>query len=331
MITRPDDRSLVPVGSALVEIPAEPAHLPVAAEIAAAAEYAKADKAESTRRAYRSDFDQFRAWCAERALSALPATPQTVAAFLAFDAARSRPATINRRASAIRYAHKLAGLPAPTEHEIVRATVRGIRRSLGIAPRKKTAATTDKIIAMAPLASEGMTALRDRALLLIGFAGALRRSELVAVDRNDIEEVPEGLRVTIRRSKTDQEAQGAVIGIPRGAIACPVAAISEWLSAAGIASGPVFRPIAKNGRIRDRRLTPHSVAAIIKRHAARIGLEPQDFAGHSLRSGFLTSAAARGAGLFRMADQSRHRSLEVLRGYIRSAEIFKNHPGEGLL
>ena len=174
-------------------------------------------------------------------------------------------------------------------------------------------------------------AIRDRALLLIGFAGAFRRSELVALNADDIEETPEGLRVTIRRSKTDQEGHGHVIAIPRGMIACPVAALKAWLEAAGITEGAVFLPIAKGGRIRPTRLTDRSVADIVKAHARRAGLDPKQFAGHSLRSGFLTSAAARGASIFKMADQSRHKSMDTLRGYVRDAEIFKDHAGKGLL
>jgi integrase len=176
-----------------------------------------------------------------------------------------------------------------------------------------------------------LTNIRDRALLLFGFASAMRRSELAALDFEDIEETPDGLRVSIRRSKTDQEGHGDVIAVPRGTIACPVAALKAWLDAAAIATGPVFRPITKGGRIQPARLTDRSVAAIVKAHASRAGLDPKLFAGHSLRSGFLTSAAARGASIFKMADQSRHKSMETLRGYVRDAEIFKHHAGEGLL
>ena len=147
----------------------------------------------------------------------------------------------------------------------------------------------------------------------------------------DIEETPEGLRVTIRRSKTDQEGHGHVIAIPRGVIACPVTALKAWLEASGIAQGSVFRPVAKGGRIQATRLTDRSVADIVKAHAQRAGLDPKLFAGHSLRSGFLTSAAARGASIFKMADQSRHKSMDTLRGYVRDAEIFKDHAGRGLL
>jgi integrase len=251
---------------------------------------------------------------------------------LAHEAERHvRPSTIGRRVAAVRYAHKLAGFPLPTDDERVRATVRGIRRSLGAAPSKKMPATAERVIGMAPLAGTRLSAIRDRALLLIGFAGAFRRSELVALNVEDIEETAEGLRITIRRSKTDQEGHGHVIAIPRGMIACPVAALKAWLEAAAITEGPVFRPIAKGGRLQATRLTDGSVAAIVKAHAQRAGLDPKQFAGHSLRSGFLTSAAARGASIFKMADQSRHKSMDTLRGYVRDAEIFKDHAGRGLL
>jgi integrase len=244
---------------------------------------------------------------------------------------RVRPSTIARRVAAIRYAHKLAGFPLPTDDERVRTTMRGIRRSLGAAPSKKAPATAERVIGMAPLAGTRLSAIRDRALLLIGFAGAFRRSELVALNVEDLEETAEGLRITIRRSKTDQEGHGHVIAIPRGMIACPVTALKAWLEAAVIAEGPVFRPVAKGGRTQSARLTDRSVADIVKAHAQRAGLDPKLFAGHSLRSGFLTSAAARGASIFKMADQSRHKSMDTLRGYVRAAEIFKDHAGSGLL
>lgn len=309
------------------------APLPLPArEVATAAEYARAEKAEATRRAYRSDFEIFRSWCSARGASPLPAAPEAIAAFLAHEAERRvRPSTIGRRVAAIRYAHKLAGLPLPTDDERVRATMRGIRRSLGTARAKKTPATVERIVAMAPLAGGGLANIRDRALLLFGFASAMRRSELAALDLEDIEETADGLCVTIRRSKTDQEGHGDVIAVPRGTIACPVAALKAWLDAATITTGPLFRAIAKGERIQGARLTDRSIAAIVKAHAARVGLDPAHFAGHSLRSGFLTSAAARGASVFKMADQSRHRSIDTLRGYVRDAEIFKDHAGAGLL
>ena len=243
-----------------------------AVEIAAAAEYAHAEKAAATRRAYRTDFQIFRAWCDSRGERALPADASAVAAFLAHEATHNvRPSTIGRRLAAIRYAHKLAGLLLPTDDERVRATLRGIRRTLGTAAVKKTPATAERVIAMAPLPGARLSSLRDRALLLLGFAGAFRRSELAALDVEDLEETGEGLRITIRHSKTDQEGRGVVIAIPLGRVACPVKSLKAWLHATGITSGPVFRPIAKGERLLDSRLTDRSVAKIVKVHAARAG------------------------------------------------------------
>jgi site-specific recombinase XerD len=316
--------ALVPISTGTVALPAP--------ELAAAATYARAEKSAATLRAYGSDFAIFRAWCTERQLEPLPAAPETVAAFLAAEASRGiRASTVGRRVAAIRYAHRLEGLPAPTDDERVRATVRGIRRSVGTAPSKKTPATADRILAMVPSAGTRLADRRDRALLLLGFAGAFRRSELVALDVEDIEPTKEGLKVTVRRGKTDQEAQGTVIAVVRGHTACPVDALRAWLEAANITTGPVFRPIAKGERLQSARLTDRSVANIVKAHAERVGLDPRVFSGHSLRAGFLTSAARRGASIFKMMDVSRHRSVDTLRGYVRDAEIFKDHAGTGLL
>jgi site-specific recombinase XerD len=239
-------------------------------------------------------------------VSALPATSETVAAFLAYDAETgSRPSTLGRRVAAIRYAHKLASHAVPTEDERVKATMRGIRRSLGTAARKKAPATADRIVAMVLAAGNDLKGLRDRALLLIGFAGAFRRSELVALDLEDFEETELGFKVTIRQSKTDQEGQGQSIAILKGSVICPIAALKAWLAAACIASGAVFRSVKKGGRLGNR-LSAQSVADIVKIYAERVGLDPALFAGHSMRAGFLTSAAKRGASIFKMMDQSRH-------------------------
>jgi integrase len=209
--------------------------------------------------------------------------------------------------------------------------MRGIRRMLGAARRKKAPATSDRIIAMAPLAGGSLRDIRDRALLLLGFAGAFRRSELVAIDVGHVTETADGLLILIPRSKTDQEGEGEAVGIVPGQIACPVAAYRSWINAAGITAGPVFRPIDMGGTVASGRLTARSVANIVKAAATRVGLDAAIFSGHSLRAGFLTSAAARGASIFKMMDQSRHKSVDTLRGYVREAEIFKGHAGAGLL
>jgi site-specific recombinase XerD len=308
-------------------------NLPVALgpDLASAVDLAQAEKAASTRKAYGTDFRLFRAWCDAKGVSALPAASETVAAYLAAEARTSRPSTLGRRVAAIRYAHKLAGLPLPTDAEGVKATMRGIRRTIGSAKTRKAPALAAKMLGMVATAPDTLAGLRDRALLLLGFAGAFRRSELVALNVTDVEESEAGLRVAIRHSKTDQDGQGVTIAIPRGDVACPVKALRLWLDAAGIEAGPLFRPVNKAGRVAQAHLTDRSVANIVKAYAKRAGFDPSTFSGHSLRSGFLTSAAAKGASIFKMMDVSRHKSVDTLRGYVRDAELFKDHAGTGLL
>jgi len=305
----------------------------VSAEIAAVRAFADAEKAGSTRSAYGSDWRIFTAWCAARGRATLPATPATVAAFLAAEVeAGTKASTIGRRVAAIRYAHKLAGITEPpTSTELVRATLRGIRRSIGTAAVQKAPATADVIRAMLAACQDTLAGRRDRALLALGFAGAFRRSELCALDVADLTETPDGLRVLIRRSKTDQEGQGSEIAIPRGLKIRPVEAVQAWLAAAEISSGPVFRPVLKGSRVQPAALTPQAAAVIVKHYAGLVGLDPRQFAGHSLRAGFITSAAESGAALLRIADQSRHKSLDVLRGYVRRADMFKDHAGAAFL
>jgi site-specific recombinase XerD len=234
------------------------------ADLAAAVDLAKAEKAVSTRKAYGTDFRIFREWCDARGVSALPAAPETVAAYLAAHAGTSKASTLGRRVAAIRYAHKLAGLPIPTDAEGVKATLRGIRRTFGSAKVRKAPAVAGKMLGMVAIAPDNLAGLRDRALLLIGFGGALRRSELVALDVADVAETETGLLVIIRGSKTDQERAGVTIAIARGDIACPVKALRDWLAAAGIEAGPIFRPIDKAGTVRASRLTCRSVANTVK-------------------------------------------------------------------
>jgi site-specific recombinase XerD len=320
------------MSAALTVIP-DGSNLPAAlgADFAAALDLAKAEKAKSTRKAYGTDFRLFKVYCDGKGVSALPASPETVAAYLATEAQNAKPSTIGRRVAAIRYAHKLAGLETPTDAEGVKATMRGIRRTFGGARNKKAPAVAAKMHSMVATAPEGLAGLRDRALLLLGFAGAFRRSELVALDVADLEENETGLLVTIRGSKTDQERQGVTIAIARGDIACPVKALRAWLDAAGIEAGPIFRPIDRHGNLLPSRLTAQSVANIVKAYAGRAGFDASTFSGHSLRSGFLTSAAGKGASIFKMMDVSRHKSVDTLRGYVRDAELFKDHAGAGLL
>ena len=328
-MTAPPSDTRAALAPALI---AEPAGLP--AETAAIVQaYQRASKAGSTVRAYRSDAVVFAAWCQQYGFRSLPASPEAVAAFLVAEAEAGRAAsTIARRCAAIGYAHKLAQEADPTVNEDVRATLKGIRRTIGTAPTQKTAATAEILAALLMRTPDTLTGKRDRALLALGFAGAFRRSELVALDVADLREDKDGLRVTVRRSKTDQEGKGFEKAIPHGRFVRPVALLREWLDAAGITEGPVFRPVSRSGRVRGiERLTTQSVADIIKRYAAAAGLDASAFGGHSLRSGFVTSAAERGADLARIMDTSGHRDPRTVVGYIRRANAFKDHAGSGFL
>jgi site-specific recombinase XerD len=302
------------------------------AEVAQAVSYAMQEKSEGTRRAYRSDWLIFTAWCGERGLEPMPATAATVARFLSHQADfAKKSSTIGRRAAAIAYAHKLAGHEPPTSAETVRAVVRGIRRSIGCAPVRKAPATADVVGQMLARCPDTLRGRRDAALLALGFAGAFRRSELVALQMADLVEAPDGYRVMIRRSKTDQEGQGQEIAIPRGCRIEPVKLVQAWLEAAGITEGAVFRPVLKGNRVLNEPLSGHSAAAIVKRYARLAGLDPAAFAGHSLRSGFLTSSAESGASVLKMVEVSRHKSVDMLTTYVRRSNLFREHAGSAFL
>jgi site-specific recombinase XerD len=313
----------------------EPPQLPAGliAPLKLAADFAKASKAPATQTAYGSDFRIFEAWCAARGISALPATAAALCGFLADEAAAGRRAsTLGRRLAAIRYFHRAAGHDTPTSDEKVKAVLAGIRRTIGGAPVRKKAATVDIVLGMVPR-GDTPRQLRDRTVILVGFAGAFRRSELVALDVADIEFTAEGALITIRRSKTDQEGLGRKVAIPRGEVACPVEALKAWLEAAAITAGAVFvRILNKRAqRITERRLAPRNVALIVKAGAARLGFDPATFGGHSLRSGLVTTAVKRGVNLMKICDQTGHKSLEMLRVYSRDAELFAGNAAAGLL
>lgn len=295
--------------------------------------FAQAEKSDATRRAYKSDFGLFAVWCRARSnLEPLGASPEAVAAFLAGQASAGvRPSTLTRRLAAISYAHRLAGLPSPAAHEAVRAVLRGIRRKMGTAPKQKAPATAERVAAMLDaIPADTLRGKRDRALLLLGFAGAFRRSELVALEVADLAFEPDGMRVRVRRSKTDQDGQGQEIAIPRGVKLRPVAAVQDWIKTAGITGGPLLRRVDRHGKARGA-LTPQSVALVVKRHADAAGLDPGEFAGHSLRAGFLTSAAEAGADALRMMEVSRHRRVETAAGYVRRGNLFRGHAGARFL
>lgn len=286
-------------------------------------EYARMATAEATRRGYRSDWACFTAWCDGERVEALPAAPAVVGAYLAAKAESLRVATLERRLATIATAHRAAGHQLDTRHPAIRDVLRGIRRQHGSAQRQAAAATTELVKAMVGRCDGSPIGLRDRALLLVGFAGALRRAELVALRVEDIEESAEGLRITIRRSKGDQAGAGQVVAIVRSrAETCPVAALTTWRAAAEVAEGYLFRSVDRHGRVGDS-LSDKAVALIVKRRAEAAGLDPERFSGHSLRAGLATSAAAAGAEERDIQRQTRHKSVVVLRRYIREGELFR--------
>jgi site-specific recombinase XerD len=287
--------------------------------------YVAASKAPATIRAYRSDLRHFEAWCEAHARPSLPAASETVADYIAALAdAGISAATITRRLSAISQGHRMAGHESPTQTQLVRMTAAGIRRTLGTAPRQARPILVADLRAMVEALPDSLRGLRDRALLLVGFTGGLRRSELVGLDVEDVSEEAEGLRIKLKHSKTDQEGAGREIGIVRGRhpLTDPIAALADWREAAGIETGPIFREVDRGDRVGSGRLSDRAVARIVKAAAYRVGLDPLVMSGHSLRSGLATSAAAAGASERMIMRTTGHRSEAMVRRYIRAGSIF---------
>jgi site-specific recombinase XerD len=295
----------------------------------AARKYAKGSKAESTLKGYRTDWQHFLAWCAVQGCIALPADPTTVADYVATLAEQGecKVSTLEHRLASISQAHQLAGYDSPSKAQVVRVVMKGIRRDLGVAQTKKAPATTEVLRLMLAGLGADLLGKRDRALLLVGFAGAFRRSELVGLDVADVSFVPQGMVITLRKSKTDQEGQGQKKAIPYGTSAetCPVRALKGWLKAADIQAGPLLRGVDRWGNVQPRRLSDKAVALVVKRCAAAAGLDPAEFAGHSLRAGLATSAALGGAAEWEIMRQTGHRTSEMVQKYIREADLFKGN------
>lgn len=294
--------------------------------ITAAQAFARASRSEATRRAYRSDWAHFAAWSDGHGVVPLPASPETVASYLADLAQGHKVATVQRRLAAINAAHRLAGAVSPTGDEQVRLVVQGIRRTQGVAPVQVRPVSLDELRRIVAGLPDDLAGGRDRALLLVGWAGAFRRSELVALNVEDVEFGDDGLVVSIRRSKADQDGVGRQVGIPYGSTdRCPVTALRRWLAAAHITTGPVFRRVDRHGHLGAAQLCSASVAQIIKRAATQAGLDPEGLSGHSLRAGLATAAAANGATETIIMAQTGHKSTAMVRRYIRQASLFRQN------
>lgn len=306
-------------------------------EIAAAQSYRAQAKAANTLRAYTSDWNQFEAWCDERSLDSMPARPEAVATYLASLALSGKAdTTIGRHLAAIGWKHRQDGQVPPSARDarrVIADTLAGIRREARTRPSARKAAITARELAamIAAAEGEGTRSVRDRAIMALGLAAALRRSELVALERRDVEMVDKGLKLTLRHSKTDQEGEGQMIAVPTGKALKPVERLKAWLALRGADAGPLFYQIDPQGRLTDQPMSDRSIARLIQKYAGRIGLDPEMFAGHSLRAGFLTEASRAGATISKMQEVSRHKKVEVLLGYVRSAELFDDHAGLAFL
>jgi integrase len=289
--------------------------------------YVRAGIAPATRRAYRADIDHFEAWG-----GTIPATDDMVAAYIADHAAVLKVSTLTRRLAAISIAHGAKNLPNPAASPLVRATMRGVRRAHGAAQHQAKPLLREDLFVVLGAMGDRLKDLRDRALLLIGFAGGLRRSELAAIDSSDIERVREGIILTIRRSKTDQDGVGRKIGIPFGrTIHCAVRALEAWLSVARIEEGPVFRPVDRHGRISGGPLSGEAACLIVRDRLTAAGFDPAGYSGHSLRAGFATSATCAGVSTFKIRQQTGHASDAMLSRYVRDGELFLGNAAGVLL
>jgi site-specific recombinase XerD len=287
---------------------------------------------ESTRRAYAGDVMAFQQWAEQHGQQVLPASPETVALFITAQAEQQlAAATITRRLAAIRYLHRESGHANPCDCELVSGVMAGIRRTVGAAQRQVAPATADRLKAMLDACGDTLQGKRDRALLAVGFGGALRRSELAGIQLDDIEFTQEGLRIRLRQSKTDQDGRGQTVPVLDGRNLQVKAALENWLAASGITSGPVFRTLGKGDRVLPTAISGRSIADVVKRRAAQAGLDPEQFSGHSLRAGFLTSAAGAGASTFSMMAVSRHKKVDTLATYIRTAQQFRDHAGQAFM
>jgi integrase len=294
------------------------------AEVAA---YVQAGIAPATKRAYRADLDHFHAWG-----GTIPATEAQVATYLADHAAVLKASTLSRRLAAVSIAHDARDLPNPARTPLVRATMRGIRREHGAAQRQARPLLREDLFDVLAAMGDSLKDLRDKAVLLIGFAGGLRRSELVAVTCNDLERVREGIILTIRRSKTDQDGVGRKVGIPFGrTIHCPVSALEIWLNAARLEDGPVFRPVDRHGRASVGPLSGEAVSLILRDRMVAAGFDPTGYSGHSLRAGFATSATRAGVSTFKIRQQTGHASDAMLSRYVRDGELFLGNAAGVLL
>ena len=292
----------------------------------------KSSKAYNTIRAYRSDFKDFSVFCGKNSLKSFPAESKIVALYLTYLSSKgAKISTLKRRLVSIGVIHKLKGHYLDTKHPIIIENLMGIKRKIGSFQQGKKPILINQLKSIINVIDNEKTKeikkIRDKTLILIGFGGGFRRSELVSIDYNDVELVSEGVKIVIRRSKTDQFGEGMVKGLPyfSNQKYCPVLHLKKWLELSNIKSGPLFRRFSKNFNLSKNRLTDQSVALLLKNYLDVAGIENKNYSGHSLRSGFATASAESGADERSIMAMTGHKTTQMVRRYIKEANLFKNN------
>ena len=289
-------------------------------------------KANNTVRAYKSDFDDFGLFCAQNGFKSLPSDPKVVSLYLTYLSTKDvKMSTLKRRLVSIGVIHKLKGHYLDTKHPSIIENMMGIKRRKGSIQKGKKPLLINNLKILINVIdkekNEEIKKLRDRSIILIGFSGGFRRNEIVSLDYDDLEFVQEGLKISLKKSKTDQFGEGSVKGLPyfENSKYCPVISIKKWIEISKISSGAIFRRFIKGSKLSHNRLTDQSVALLIKHYLKLAGIESKNYSGHSLRSGFATSAAESGAEERSIMTMTGHKSSEMVRRYIKEANLFKNN------
>ena len=292
----------------------------------------QSSKASNTVRAYKSDFKDFGLFCAQNGFKSLPSEPKIVSLYLTYLSTKDmKMSTIKRRLVSIGVIHKLKGHYLDTKHPSIIENIMGIKRRKGSVQNGKKPLLISHLKTLINVIDEQkkeeIKKIRDRSIILIGFSGGFRRNEIVSLDFDDLDFVSEGLKISLRRSKTDQFGEGLVKGLPyfNNARYCPVKSLKKWIEISKINNGPLFRRFSKGSNLTENRLTDQTVALLIKQYLQLAGVDSKNFSGHSLRSGFATSAAESGAEERSIMAMTGHKSTEMVRRYIKEANLFKNN------
>ena len=289
-------------------------------------------KASNTVRAYKSDFKDFGLFCAQNGFKNLPSDPKIVSLYLTSLATKNvKLSTIKRRLVSIGVIHKIKGLYLDTKHPVIVENLMGIKRRKGTIQKGKKPILINELRKILKVIDEqkieDIKKLRDKSIILIGFSGGFRRNEIVSLDYEDLDFVHEGLKIIVKRSKTDQFGEGAIKALPyfEESLYCPVTILKRWINVSKITKGPLFRRFTKGSKLTKNRLTDQTVALIIKDYLNKVGIDSSNYSGHSLRSGFATTAAEYGAEERTIMAMTGHKSAEMVRRYIKEANLFKNN------